>query len=119
MDEETIKKLKKEIKETIDEKDKVENDLLKIFKKQKEEIKAMNKLIVKLNAEKLEHIIKQKKKKLKSEERKIALEKLSHGYRELQETLDKINQEKFIEETKKYKVILKKVEESLNDYEEY
>ncbi|CAG8847789.1 13113_t:CDS:2, partial [Gigaspora margarita] len=54
MDEETIKKLKKEIKETIDEKDKVENDLLKIIKEQKEEIKAMNELIVKLNAEKLE-----------------------------------------------------------------
>ncbi|CAG8800721.1 1525_t:CDS:1, partial [Gigaspora rosea] len=39
---------------TINEKDKVENDLLKIIKEQKEEIKAMSKLIAKLNAEKLD-----------------------------------------------------------------
>ncbi|CAG8829065.1 7586_t:CDS:2 [Gigaspora margarita] len=58
------------------------------------------------------------KQRIKGEERKIALEKLSHGYRELQEILDKINQEKFIEETKKHKDILEKAEESLNDYEE-
>ncbi|CAG8825819.1 6589_t:CDS:1 [Gigaspora margarita] len=58
------------------------------------------------------------KQRIKGEERKIALEKLSHGYRELQETLNKINQEKFIEETKKHKDILEKAEESLNDYEE-
>ena len=36
------------------------------------------------------------KQRIKGKERKLTLEKLSHSYRELQETIDKINQEKFI-----------------------
>ncbi|RIB24458.1 hypothetical protein C2G38_2031872 [Gigaspora rosea] len=80
-----------------------ENEL----KKSKIKIEALEKEVKILN-----------KQRIKGEERKLALEKLSHGYRELQDTIDKINQEKFIEETKKHKDILEKVEESLNDYEE-
>ncbi|CAG8854645.1 26872_t:CDS:1, partial [Gigaspora margarita] len=48
---EEIKILKKELKETRDEKDKVEKDLLKIIKEQNKEIKK-NEMIEKLNTEK-------------------------------------------------------------------
>ncbi|CAG8854905.1 10230_t:CDS:1, partial [Gigaspora margarita] len=51
MNEEEIKNLKKELKETRDEKDKVENDLLKMIKIGNKEIEK-NGIIEKLNAEK-------------------------------------------------------------------
>ncbi|CAG8841528.1 11371_t:CDS:1, partial [Gigaspora margarita] len=52
MNEEEIKNLKNELKETQDEKDKVENDLLKMIEEGNKEIKEKYGMIEKLNAKK-------------------------------------------------------------------
>ncbi|CAG8790106.1 8526_t:CDS:2, partial [Cetraspora pellucida] len=60
--------------------------------------------------------LKNYKQKL-NEERKQVIEKLKQAYKELQETCNKIKQEKIEEETKKHQEILEKAEKSLNNNE--
>ncbi|CAG8845967.1 20165_t:CDS:2, partial [Gigaspora margarita] len=62
-DEKAIKELEKELKETIFEKDKVEKRLLAIIDDRNVGIKSMNEKIAKLESEKLQLIMEQKKEK--------------------------------------------------------